>query len=285
MSEITCIKQLDDQLWAVDEQQKVTLFIINGSEKVLLIDTGSGLINLKKVIRDLCGTKPIAVINTHAHLDHTAGNNQFPAVYVGRYDEPESHLLEEIYKKSGEMAYFRQGISNKDLLGWNPGPAEHITPVKDGDTIDLGSLCMRVIEIPSHTLGSIALYEANKGWLFSGDMILSWEAWAWLPNSATLKQYYDSVNLLCKMNHCIKRLFPSHGQEKLKLDGYSRFELPVDILNIYRNGISDILLGNYEYEAFKYNGIIHEKSSKDIPKRKVTFSAGGIIFNPNRTGI
>lgn len=285
MVEIMCIKQLDEHLWAIDEQQKVTLFIVNGSDRVLLIDTGSGLVDLKKEIRMLCGDKPITVINTHAHLDHTAGNYQFPAVYTGRFDEPESHLPEEVCRRGDEIAYFKEGLRDDQIKDWHPGPAEKILPLKEGDRIDFGDMCFDVIEIPSHTLGSIALFEPDLGWMFSGDIVLPWEAWAWLYNSATLKQYRESVARLCEMKGHIRRLFPSHGQEAAKVPGYSRFELPTEILDVYREGISGILEGNYRTEEFIYDGNVHGRDTGSIPKRKVSFRIGGIIFDPERLGV
>lgn len=49
---------------------------------------------------------------------------------------------------------------------WNPGPARKICTVRDGDIFDLGDKKLKVLEVPSHTLGCIALLEEKKGMAF-----------------------------------------------------------------------------------------------------------------------
>ena len=279
------IRQLDEKLWVIDEQQKVSLFMLSGSEKVLLIDTGSGMVDLHKEIQSMCGEKPIITVNTHAHLDHILGNNQFEEVYVGRYDERELHLSEEVIMTGDEVAYFRDGMSEEYIKNWKPGLSKKIRTLKENDILDLGDLKVRVLEVPSHTLGSVAFYEENKGWIFTGDMVLPWEAWGWLENSATLRQYYQSVQKLSQLSGRFKKVFPSHSQEQWRVDGYSQYELPVSIFKIYEDGLKRILKGEYTYDTFEYTGRIHGRDVKDIPKRKVSFSLGGIIFNPEKLGI
>ena len=284
MNEIK-ISQLDEKLWVIDEQQKVSLFVLNGSEKVLLIDTGSGMLDLHEEIRKLCGDKPVIAVNTHAHLDHILGNNQFQEVYIGRYDESEAYLPEEVVRTGGEVAYFREGMPETYLKNWNPGLTKNIRVLKEKDILDLGDLKIQVIEIPSHTKGSLAFYEEKKGWLFTGDIVLPWEAWGWLANSAPLKQYYESVQKLNRLSSKVKRVFPSHGQEMMKIEGYSRYELPVNIFAIYEEGLKRILDDDYTYDIFEYTGKIHGRETKEITKRKVSFPVGGIIFNPEKIEI
>ena len=73
--QLSRIIPMEKDLWAINEIDK----------------TGFGLTDLKETISQLCGHKPLIVVNTHAHVDHNSGNNQFEEVYVGRYDEPFSH--------------------------------------------------------------------------------------------------------------------------------------------------------------------------------------------------
>lgn len=284
MNEIK-ISQLDEKLWVIDEQQKVSLFVLNGSEKVLLIDTGSGMLDLHEEIRKFCGDKPVIAVNTHAHLDHILGNNQFQEVYIGRYDESEAYLPEEVVLTGDEAAYFRDGMPDSCLKNWHPGLTRQMRILKEDDVLDLGDMKVRVLEIPSHTKGSLAFFEEEKGWIFTGDIVLPWEAWGWLENSVPLKQYYESVQKLNRLGSKVKRVFPSHGQEALKIEGYSRYELPVNIFAIYEDGLRCILDGEYQYETFEYTGKIHGRDTKEIPKRKVSFATGGIIFNPEKLGI
>lgn len=57
------------------------MYLLEGSEKALLIDTGYGAGNLRAFVEKLTD-KPIIVVNTHYHPDHAAGNGEFEEVYM-----------------------------------------------------------------------------------------------------------------------------------------------------------------------------------------------------------
>jgi len=46
------------------------MYLLEGSERALLVDTGFGMGNLKGLCEELSGGKPIVVVNTHSHGDH-----------------------------------------------------------------------------------------------------------------------------------------------------------------------------------------------------------------------
>lgn len=279
--EFAKIVPLEQNLWVINEMDKTTMFLINGTDKILLIDTGFGITDLKKIIKDLCGNKPIYVVNTHAHEDHNSGNNQFREIYVDRFDELYSHESMGKEKRAlfGEV-FFQEAIANGyDFESWNPGPSAQINSVKDGDVFDLGDYMLKVIEIPSHTMGSIALLEEKQGWLFSGDVVLTWSVWGHLTKgilapSMSLKNYYDSIEKLREYSGKIKSIFPAHGTEdESPLDGCSHYRLPVKILDIYSEGIKKILQGEAETEAF---------STPFENGEAAFFSIGGIVFQKER---
>ena len=57
------------------------MYLLEGDEKALLIDTGYGVGNLRAFVEKLTD-KPILVANTHFHPDHAAGNGEFEAVHL-----------------------------------------------------------------------------------------------------------------------------------------------------------------------------------------------------------
>lgn len=58
------------------------LYLLEGEDKALLIDTGYAVGNLKSFVKTLT-KKPLVVANTHYHPDHSGGNGEFLEVYVG----------------------------------------------------------------------------------------------------------------------------------------------------------------------------------------------------------
>lgn len=147
------IRQLDSQTWSV-ENQGVRFFLLTGTKKALLIDSGMTTKNAKEIAESITDL-PLQLITTHADVDHIAGNDAFDTVLM--------HPAEYVN-------YFREGASH-------PTP----TPVWDGDVIDLGDRPLRVITQPGHTPGSIALLDINKRVLFSADSIQDGEIFLFGP--------------------------------------------------------------------------------------------------------
>ncbi len=73
-------KQLSKNIWGIGEfkhDEEVISYLIVGNKKGLLIDTGIGKYNIKKIIEKITD-KDLIVINTHNHYDHVGGNKYFP---------------------------------------------------------------------------------------------------------------------------------------------------------------------------------------------------------------
>ncbi|MCC8101155.1 MAG: MBL fold metallo-hydrolase [Clostridiales bacterium] len=183
------IKQLDSQSWAI-ENQGVRFFLLTGSQKGLLIDSGMTTKSAKEIAKSLTDL-PLQLINTHADIDHIAGNDAFDTVLM--------HPAEYVN-------YFGQKASH-------PAP----TPVWDGDIIDLGGRLLRVITQPGHTPGSIALLDINQRVLFSADSIQDGEIFLFGPmrNLIGYRQSLDKV-WACRSEY--DKIYPSHASLPLKPD-------------------------------------------------------------------
>ena len=124
---------------------------------VVLVDAGwdeSGA-QLEKALK---GRKGLAVLLTHAHIDHRSAAHQFGApVYLGRGDVP---LLENRYH------YKRFLVSLVSVLGVPPLPAQ-VIPVDDGAELIFGGRTFKAIALPGHTPGSTAWLTGP--FLFTGD--------------------------------------------------------------------------------------------------------------------
>lgn len=272
MKNICTIYQIRPHLWAVDEIGRTTMFIYEGRERVLLLDTGFGLSDLHKLIGNLCPDKKIIVVNTHVHGDHCSGNSQFETVYMGRGDlargqEPMSPDLIEKYRE--HFISCSPFLSSGDMQTWKPGVSKKSLPLNAGDMIDLGGIQLSVIETPGHTQGSICLWDDVYGSLFTGDMMLPWGAWGHLPESSLLCEYEKSIDCLIRLKP--RELFPSHG--KLNDHGWPVWYMPLEIMDYYLEGIRSIISGQQEgvaYSCFLGDG------------RQLMFPLGGITYDPNR---
>jgi hydroxyacylglutathione hydrolase len=100
------------------------------------------------------------VLDTHAHFDHTDANGaiiQATGALLALHPQ-DLPLLE----KSGGAAFFG--------LQADPSPLPDLE-LHDGDELEVGKLCFRVLHTPGHTPGHVCFYEPAEGVIFDGDVL------------------------------------------------------------------------------------------------------------------
>jgi len=111
--------------------------------------------------------KPVAVIATHGHLDHTfsiqpiADGYGIPA-YIHSEDRsalanPEKLLAQEFSEMLSDMSF---------------SEPHDVRELRNGDVIDLVGLSFRTIHAPGHTRGSL-MFEVSNEVLVSGDVLFA----------------------------------------------------------------------------------------------------------------
>lgn len=116
--------------------------------------------------KNLPQRKVCALVNTHAHFDHTGHIPFFLQHYnVDWYLHQDDFFLQSLAKQSAE----RWGFAI-------PEPAIPTKSFVDGQVLDLGSLKFSVLHTPGHTLGGCCLMfenHDNPSHLFVGDTIFA----------------------------------------------------------------------------------------------------------------
>lgn len=115
-------------------------YLLLGSERALLLDTGTGHADLRSVVDELVGDLELVVAHTHGHGDHIGGDDQFDTV-IGTSAENLS-------------AYF----------GFTSWPGQ---PVQ----FDLGERILDLIPIPGHHTADLAIYDRTTRLLLTGDSL------------------------------------------------------------------------------------------------------------------
>lgn len=203
------IKEVAKDVWQIIDRGP-NVYLIIGSDSALVVDTGNGAANLAGQIRKLTD-KPLIVVNTHGHGDHTGANYQFAKVCVheadleaaaasGTYERAElilENLPENERPRDGEQ--FKGKPFNTELV-----------PVTDGDLFNLGDRWIKVIETPGHTPGSISLLDISNKLLFSGDNN-NGLVWLWLPGCLPLSKYLVTLEKQAERMAEFTTIFPGHG--------------------------------------------------------------------------
>ena len=183
------IDQIDGTSWRIMDKA-ARMFLFEGTEKALLIDTGFGSGDLRKMISGL--TKlPVMLVNTHSDHDHVGGNKQF----------------ERAFMHPSEFALYHRAV----------GEELAVSPLWEGDVIDLGNRKFEVIFIPGHTPGSIALLDAQNRVLVGGDSILD-DVIAMSEYWRDFDAYICSMEKLNKMRERFDMVYTSHATFPLSPD-------------------------------------------------------------------
>ena len=69
------VASIAHRTWCIDEYGMTAMYLLEGDEFALLIDTGLGLFDLTALVRQYTD-KPLLVALTHGHVDHAGGIGQ-----------------------------------------------------------------------------------------------------------------------------------------------------------------------------------------------------------------
>lgn len=199
------------------QAEGVTAFLVTGSNRALLFDSGLGVAGIREVVRRLT-TLPVTVVNSHTHFDHVGGNREFED--VRNLDEPYSHASARGEVSQSLAAYASETLAEDHVCG--PLPAgvtsrSYLIPkwrisasLRDGEVLDLGDRRLEVLKTPGHTPDSMCLLDRSNGLLFTGDTYYSGEIYLWAPETS-VADFTASIGKLAGLEPGLKKLLPAHG--------------------------------------------------------------------------
>jgi hydroxyacylglutathione hydrolase len=98
------------------------------------------------------------IVNTHGHVDHIGGNAEMQKLTGAKII---------VHEDDAVMLTSTPAMILK-MFGAKQSPPPDIM-VKDGDTIDVGNISLKVIHTPGHSPGGMSLYA--PGFVFTGDTL------------------------------------------------------------------------------------------------------------------
>ena len=165
------IAQIASHTWCINEYGMDTMFLLEGDEKALLIDTGTGTFDIRQ-LTSLLTNKPMMVVLTHGHVDHAGGMDQFDEVYL-HPDDMEMARDISLQDKKDYTRIIRevtQGLYEVDES--HVREESHLTnmrPLYGGTVIQLGNRPVEVYETPGHTPGGLSFLDIKERIFFTGD--------------------------------------------------------------------------------------------------------------------
>lgn len=172
------VSEIAYRTWCIDEYGMDAMYLLEGSEKALLIDTGMATFDIPALVREFT-QKPLVVAVTHCDIDHAGGMDQFGDVYMHPDDfemartmcsSPQGLRLKKDYiDRMLDLAEHIYDISADDLVVPEKRTVMH--PMFEGDTIHLGGRDVEVYETPGHTSGGLSFLDRKERLLFTGDAL------------------------------------------------------------------------------------------------------------------
>lgn len=183
-------------------------YLLNGTERSLLLDTGLGICNIYDEVIKLTD-KPVTAVATHIHWDHIGGHKFFPDFYA--HEDELNWLngefpltLEQIKDMVVDRCDLPEGY-NVDNYKFFQGTPTMV--LKDNDVIDMGGRSIQVLHTPGHSPGHICFLEKERGYLFTGDLVYKDTLFAYYP-STDPKAYLKSIKRVATLP--VKKVFPAH---------------------------------------------------------------------------
>jgi glyoxylase-like metal-dependent hydrolase (beta-lactamase superfamily II) len=144
-------------------QENAFIAWLEDSNECIVFDPGFDHPAIIAKIREL-GLRPAAILNTHAHGDHIAGNEAL------KKEWPESPLVigaKEAFKLTDPVANLSRGYGH-DLL--SPAADEL---VNEGDVYSAAGLDLEVYDTPGHSIGHVVFVWKGETQfvVFGGDVL------------------------------------------------------------------------------------------------------------------
>ncbi len=251
----------------------VCMYLIEGSERALLVDTGYGVGDLAGYIHSILGDKPLDVVITHGHIDHAAGAAQFDHCYMSPLDN-------DIYE---EFCSIERRLSVLPDRGYsdfaNATPDDYVgcdlsvmRPLSGGDTFDLGDVTVEMISVPGHTPGMMVPLVVEEMIAIFGDAC-GVGTLLMLPHSTTIERYRESLLGLKSQENRYNVVLRQHGtcvSTKQVLD---------DNIELCQR----ILAGTDDAEAAEHNGspCLRAAATDSVTGRRLDGREGNLLYRPD----
>jgi glyoxylase-like metal-dependent hydrolase (beta-lactamase superfamily II) len=147
--------------------------------------------------------KPVAVLNTHGHVDHLTGTRRICKMYsIDFFMNQDDQFLLENAVVSGQI--FGMQVETP------PQPAAWI---KDEEIFKFGNSEIIAFHTPGHSPGSLVIYQKEAGILITGDVLFAGSIGRTDLPGGDYNQLIRSIQTKILVLPAETKVFPGHGPE------------------------------------------------------------------------
>ena len=260
------VQRLREGVYLVGEPMHVNSYLILGSRRAVLLDTGMGIRDIRTCVRAITDL-PVLVVNSHYHFDHVGGNHLFediaiheagaarlaeqpPAEWFPAYLESAAAVLaqyrafravdEEWFQVLGREMQMRPLPASFDRDAWRTIASVPNQLLHDGDELDLGDRVLRVAHTPGHTPDCICLLDERERILFTGDTVDTGPIYAQFEDSSVTDFAVSARRLADTEARAADILLSAHG---------ARYQSYPELVHRVAGGFEAILEGQAGFSA------------------------------------
>ncbi|HKM43471.1 MAG TPA: MBL fold metallo-hydrolase [Limnochordia bacterium] len=248
------VKTIDAMTYVISEYghwENVHSYLLVGDHQAALIDTGTGIGNIRKVVDQLTSL-PIKVLTTHVHWDHIGNHRLFNEIYVHELEK--NWLLEgipglpiEVIRRDVNRNITKPLPKEFNIETYELFKGEPTGLLRDHDHIDLGNRVLKAVHTPGHSPGHLCFHEAERGYLYTGDLLYKGTLFAFYPTTDPLL-FVESVAKLSRIDK-VKKVLPGHNE--LNLNREFIREVNESCQDLLSKGLAKHGSGLHDYNDFK----------------------------------
>ena len=248
------VKKLQEPWLYSIQEGHVFSYLLVGDTAALLYDTGYGKGDIKGIVYNIIGDKPLDVVLSHGHVDHVNGAYQFNKVWISPRDN--ELCLRHASRTSRQrvvdgLESYPEGFDPEIYINSKIG---ELLDLDDNKTFDLGGLSASIIPMEGHTAGSVGLLIKEHGILLVGDAANA-HIWMFLNESLHMNDYIAMLKRMLGVD--FKSFYYGHSSDifaKSEFEKYLNAAQTIDISKskpysayselgglIYSNGEADVI--------------------------------------------
>jgi glyoxylase-like metal-dependent hydrolase (beta-lactamase superfamily II) len=231
------VQRLPESVYLISEPMHVNSYLILGSHRAVLFDSGMGIGNIRATVEGITRL-PVLVVNSHHHFDHVGGNHLFddiaihglgagplrqgpPASWTTQYLEFAATMFEQYLKfRAIDQEWFQVLAPQMQMRSLpddvRAGTWQTVTSVAtrllgDGDRLALGDRDLTVVHTPGHSPDSICLLDESRRLLFAGDTINTGPLYAHFGESDVDSFAASVTRLASEVAPRIDLVYGAHG--------------------------------------------------------------------------
>ena len=211
------VEKVTDRVLRISGLISEFMYLVQGSRRALLIDTGCGAGNLREFVRSITDL-PLTVVLTHGHYDHAGGAGRFDEVWVNPVELEPTPIHYQRRATFDKLRASHPSLRLEDMtpdadfcLADGPGDGTSVVcrPLTPGMRFSLGGISVEAIPCPGHTPGTYCMLIEEERLLLTGDACHS-ISYLFFDNALSIEEYRENLLTLKQQDDRWDSLLLSH---------------------------------------------------------------------------